>query len=153
MPSESRPQEDSDQKNLRISVKLDEFDHRVISKMAKNRDTSLSETMRNIVHQWIEGNPNLLKENYGVEIKEINEEIFIDTAELSYDKALKPIEIELIRELPEFFEMVELVSIEDLAEHFDVPVKSIKKIFFTHAKEIKSVGLNLIIREGKIFKE
>ncbi len=152
MPSESTNQEDIEEKKTRITVKLDDFDHRVINKMATNRNISLSNSMRNIVHQWIESNPDLLKKNYGVDIKEISDEIFSESASLALDKTLRKIEKDIIKELPEFFEIVEVVDIDDLADHFDVPNKIIKKIIFTHSKEIKKVGLNLKLKEGQIFK-
>ena len=154
MPSEDDSQEDNEQKNPRISVKIqDDFDYRVVNKMAKNRDMSLSGAVRDIVHQWILQNTETLSKTYNVDIDEINEEIFLDTATLSYDKELKPLEESLINELPGFFEMVEIVDIEDLAEHFEVPVKTVKKIIFSHANFIKKKGLNLTVREGKIYKE
>jgi hypothetical protein len=154
MPSKNDPSEDNEEKNPRIYVKIqDDFDYRVINKMAKNRDMSLSGAVRDILHQWILQNTETLKKTYNVDIDEVNEEIFLETASLSYDKELKPLEEALINELPGFFEMVEIVEIEDLAEHFEVPVKTVKKIIFSHANIIKSKGLNLTVREGKIYKE
>ena len=154
MPSKNDPSEENEEKNPRIYVKIqDDFDFRVINKMAKNRDMSLSGAVRDIIHQWILKNTDTLKKTYNVDIDEVNEEIFLETASLSYDKELKPLEEALINELPGFFEMVEIVEIEDLAEHFEVPVKTVKKILFSHANLIKSKGLNLTVREGKIFKE
>jgi hypothetical protein len=154
MPSKNDPSEDTEEKNPRIYVKIqDDFDFRVINKMAKNRDMSLSGAVRDILHQWILQNTETLKKTYNVDIDEVNEEIFLDTASLSYDKELKPLEEALINELPGFFEMVEIVDIEDLAEHFEVPVKTVKKIMFSHANVIKNKGLNLTVREGKIYKE
>lgn len=154
MPSEDDSQEDYEQKNPRISVKIqDDFDYKVITKMAKNRDMSLSGAVRDIVHQWILQNTETLSKTYNVDIDEINEEIFLETATLSYDKQLKPLEESLINELPGFFEMVEIVDIEDLAEHFKVPVKTVKNLIFSHANIIKNKGLNLKVREGKIYRE
>ena len=155
MPSETDNQEEKDRKNdnPRISVKIqDDFDYRVISDMAKKRKKSRSGAVRDIIHQWILSNTETLKKTYGVDIDEINEEIKLETASLVYDKELKPLEVKLIDELPEFFEMVEIVGIQDLADHFDVPIKTIKKIIYTHAKVIKSTGLNLTVKEGRIFK-
>ena len=154
MPSKNDPSEDNEEKNPRIYVKIqDDFDFRVIKKMADNRAMSLSGAVRDILHQWILQNTETLKKTYNVDIDDVNEEIYLDTASLSYDKELKPLEEALINELPGFFEMVEIVEIEDLAEHFEVPVKTIKKIMFSHANVIKSKGLNLTVREGKIYKE
>ena len=136
----------------RITVGLDDFDHKVVTKMSKNRKLPLSEVMRIIVHQWIEFNPELLKTNYGIDFKDITEEIQSESYQISIDKTLKKFEEGIIKELPEFFELVEDVSIEDLTEHFNVDNKAIKRIIFIHGKEIKKLGLNLKLKEGRIFK-
>ena len=151
MPSE--PQDETEEKPTRITVKLDEFDRKVVSKMAVNRNISLSNTMRNIVHQWIEDNSELLKKNYAIDVEEISEQIALETASIVLDKTLKPFEKDIIKELPQFFEMVDDVSLEDLAEHFDVSVKAIKNVIFIHSDKIKDAGLTLKYRGNRIFKE
>ena len=50
--------------------------------MSEYRDTSKSEIIRNIIHQWIEENPNTLKNNYAVDFMEINREIKVETEEI-----------------------------------------------------------------------
>ena len=138
---------------LRITVGLDGFDYRVVNKMALNRDLPLSEVMRFIVHQWIEYNPDLLKTNYGIDFKDITEEIQSDSYQISIDKTLKKFEEGIIKELPEFFELVEDVSIEDLTEYFNVDNKAIKRLIFVHGNKIKKLGLNLKLKEGRIYKD
>ena len=146
-------EEEKDSKNPRIYVKIqDDFDYRVVSYMAKKRKMSRSGAVRDIVHQWILSNTETLKKTYSVDIDMINEEIYLEDASLVYDKELKPLELKLIDKLPEFFEMVEVVLIQDLADHFGVPIKIIKKIIYTHAKIIQSKGLKLTVNEGRIFK-
>ena len=136
----------------RITFTIGEFDERVILKMAKKREVSKSEIVRNLIHNWIENNHDLLKNNYEIDFKEITEELQKDILKISLDKSLKPLEKDIIQELPEFFEIVEDVSIEDLAEHFDVDIKIIKRIIFTHGREIKKSGLNLVLKNNVIFK-
>ena len=153
MPSEPDNQEDVEEKQKRITVKLDEFDRKVVSKMTANRNTSLSHTMRNIVHRWIEDNPDVLKRNYGIDVGEISERLALETVNVLLDKTIKPYEKAIIKELPQFFEMVGDVSLEDLAERFDVNVKAIKNLIFTHSQEIKQVGLTLKYKENRIYKE
>ncbi len=126
----------------RITVGLDEFDYHVVSKMAANRKLSLSEVVRTIVHQWIEDSPDLLKKNYGIVFKEVTDELLSE----GYDTSL------IIKELPNFFELVETISIDDLADYFKVDTKAIKKIVYTHGKEIKKLGLNLVLKNDIISK-
>jgi len=153
MSSEPDIPQDAEDKQKRITVKLDEFDRKVVSEMSTNRNTSLSNTMRNIVHQWIESNPDVLKTNYGVDVKEISAQLALETASISLDKTMKPYEQAIIEELPQFFRIVDDVALEDLAEHFDVSVKAIKNIIFTHSEEINKVGLNLKYKGNRIYKE
>ena len=135
----------------RITAGLDEFDHKVVTRMARARSLSLSEIVRTLIHQWIESNPEILEKNYGISFKEITEEIYRESYEISLDKTLKPYERGIIDELPEFFEIVENVNIEDLSEHFNVDDKVIKRIIFTHGKELKNRGLNLKLKNNIIF--
>jgi len=153
MPSESEAQEEVEEKQKRISVKLDDFDRKVVSKMAINRNISLSSTIRNMVHQWIEDNSDLLKRNYGFDEEEISAQFALETASIVLDKSLKTYEKDIIKELPQFFEMVDDIALEDIAEHFDVSIKAIKNIFLTHGEEIKKIGLILKYRGDRIYKK
>lgn len=143
---------DEEKKKQRITVGLDDFDHKVITKMSLNRNLSLSEVVRTVVHQWIEYNPDLLKKNYNIDFKEITDELRQESYEISIDKTLKSFEKDIIKELPEFFELVENISILDLAEHFDVDKKVIKRLIFTHGKEIRKLSLNLTLKNDVIYK-
>ncbi len=144
--------DDEETKKKRITVGLDEFDHAVVSKMANNRRLHLSEVIRTIVHQWIEFNPDLLKKNYGIDLKEVTEELLRESYEISLDKSLKPFEEKIINDLPNVFANAEVISVHDLAEHFEVDDKAIKRIMFTHNKKIKELGLNLILTNDIITK-
>ena len=153
MPSESEAQEEVEEKQKRISVKLDDFDRKVVSKMAINRNIALSNTIRNMVHQWIEDNSDLLKRNYGIDVEEISAQFALETASIVLDKSIKTYEKDIIKELPQFFEMVDDIALEDIAEHFDVSIKAIKNIFLTHGEEIKKIGLILKYRGDRIYKK
>lgn len=142
MPSENKVQED---KTPRISVKLDEFDYKVINKIAENRDISLSKSISNIVHNWIESKPDILKENYGVDIKKITEEIALESISASVD--------EFIARLPQFFNLVEDISLEDLSDYLGVNIKAVKNLIFTQGEKIKKAGLNLKYKGDRIYKE
>jgi hypothetical protein len=142
MPSENKVQED---KTPRISVKLDEFDYKVINKMTENRNISLSKSISNIVHHWIETKPDILKKNYGVDIKKITEEIALESISASVD--------EFIAKLPQVFNLVEDISLEDLSDYLGVNVKAVKNLIFTQGDKIKKAGLNLKYKGDRIYKE
>lgn len=128
----------------RITVSLDIFDDKVINKMSEYRDTSKSEIVRNIIHQWIEDNPDTLENNYGINFKEINKEILVETR----DKSIEDLKAELLS----MKEMLKRISIEELADILEVDQKTAKKLIFEHGPELKEEGLNLQYNNGIIEK-
>lgn len=147
MPSNSSKEKENERKKPkmdRITVSLDDFDYSVVEQMAINRNLSLSEVMRNIVHNWIEYNPEILKRNYGVNVEEVTREIVAGSAEISIN--------DILNQLPKFFELVDDVSLGDLADYFEVSKKVIKKLIFEHSDEIKEIGLNLKYKGDRIYK-
>jgi hypothetical protein len=113
--------------------------------MAQNRNIPLSEATRIAVHSWIENNPEILKRNYGVDIEDVTEEIALESITDSVD--------EIIGKLPQIFNLVEDISLEDLAEHLRVNIKAVKNLMFTQGDKIKKVGLNLKYKGDRVFKE
>lgn len=126
----------------RITVSLDIFDDKVINKMSEYRDTSKSEIVRNIIHQWIEESPDLLEKNYGINFKEINKEIKLETSEKTME--------DLKEKLLSMKGMLKRISIEDLADILEVDQKTAKKLIFNYGPELKEEGLTLQYNEGII---
>ncbi|TFF87145.1 MAG: hypothetical protein EU549_05310 [Promethearchaeota archaeon] len=144
MPTKNTNESDKKKSKMdRVTVSLDTFDYKVVNQMASNRDLSLSEVVRNIIHNWIEFNPDLLEKNYGINVEEITKEIIAETTEIS--------EIEIINRLPKFFEIVEEVTIGDLADYFDVSKRFIKDLLFEKGEEIKNLGLNIKLKGETIY--
>ena len=81
MPSDSGKTSELTRRTFSLSA----FDEKVISLMAKKRKQSISETIRSLVHNWIENNPNLLKSNYDIDLTDITREIEIT----DYDQVIQ----------------------------------------------------------------
>ncbi len=128
----------------RVTVSLDEFDYKVISKMAKNRNIGLSEATRIVIHNWIETNPDKLRTNYGVDINELTEQIAL--------ASMIDSESEIIKKLPQIFQLVDDISLKDLADHLEINVKAVKHLFFTQGEKIKKLGINLKFKGDRIYK-
>jgi hypothetical protein len=143
-PNSSEENEKKKPKMDRVTVSLDEFDYKVISKMAKNRNIGLSEATRIVIHNWIETNPDKLKTNYGVNIEDLTEQIALASMIDSVN--------EIINELPQIFQLVDDISLIDLADHLEINVKAIKHLFFTQGEEIKKLGMNLKFKGDRIYK-
>lgn len=129
----------------RITVSLDEFDYNVISNMSNNRNISLSEATRLVIHDWIENNSAKLKDNYGVDVKTITQEIALASMIDNID--------EIIDKLPQIFQLVDDISLPDLAEHLKINVKAVKHLLFTQGERIRKSGLNLKYKGDRIYKE
>ncbi len=129
----------------RITVSLDEFDYNVISNMSNNRNIPLSEATRLVIHDWIENNSEKLKDNYGVDVKIITQEIAL----ASMIGNIK----EIIDKLPQVFQLVDDISLKDLAEHLKINVKAVKYLLFTQGDKIQKSGLNLKYKGDRIYKE
>ena len=128
----------------RVTVSLDEFDYKVISKMAKNRNIGLSEATRLVIHNWIETNPDKLKTNYGVDVKELTEGIALASMIGSVN--------EIINRLPKIFQLVDDINLLDLADHLEINEKAVKHLFFTQGEKIGKLGLNLKFKGDRIYK-
>ena len=145
LTNSSEENEKKQPKMDRITVSLDEYDYKVICNMAKNRNITLSETTRRVLHGWIESNSDKLKLRYGVDTNIITQEIalasMIDTIDEIFDK------------LPQVFQLVDDISLIDLAEHLEINVKAVKHLIFTQGDKIKKLGLNLKYKGDRIYKE
>lgn len=129
----------------RITVSLDEFDYNVIGNMSNNRNIPLSEATRLVIHDWIENNSEKLKDNYGVDVKIITQEIALASIIDNID--------EIIDKLPQIFQLVDDISLPDLAEHLKINVKAVKHLLFTQGDRIRKSGLNLKYKGDRIYKE
>ncbi len=143
--SSSEENEKKQPKMDRITVSLDEYDYKVICNMSTNRNLSLSETTRRVIHNWIEINSEKLKLRYGVDTEMITQEIALASMIGSVD--------EIINKFPLIFQLVDDISLIDLAEHLKINVKAVKHLIFTQAEKITKLGLNLKYKGDRIYKE
>jgi hypothetical protein len=141
MPSE--PKKSSDLS--RITFSLDAFDEKVINLMADKRKQSRSETVRNIVHNWIEGNPVLLKSNYDIDLTDITREIEIT----DYDQVIQ----ESIQKLVKYSDLFNEIEFDILAEQLDISRKLLREIIFDYKNKLEKMGVKLRIRGKLIIKE
>ncbi len=141
MPSDAKKTSDLS----RITFSLDAFDEKIINLMAKKRKQSRSETVRNLIHNWIEGNPNILKSNYDIDLNDITREIEIT----DYNQVIQSTIQNLIR-YSEFFNEIEF---DILAEQLEVSKKILRNIIFEHNNKLEKLGVKLRIRGKLIVKE
>lgn len=141
MPSDTKKTSDLS----RITFSLDAFDERVITTMAKKRKQSRSETVRNLIHNWIEGNPNILKSNYDIDLNDITREIEIT----DYNQVIQ----ESIQKLVRYSELFNEIEFDILAEQLEISRKILRNIIFEHKNKLEKLGVKLRIRGKLIIKE
>ncbi len=141
MPSDTKKTSDLS----RITFSLDAFDERVITLMAQKRKKSRSETVRNLIHNWIEGNPNILKSNYDIDLNDITREIEIT----DYNQVIQSTIQKLIR----YSELFNEIEFEILAEQLNVSRKILRDIIFDHKNKLEKLGVKLRIRGKLIVRE
>ena len=140
MPSDSKISSELS----RITFSLDAFDERVISQMAKKRKQSRSETVRSLVHNWIESNPNILKSNYDIDLNDVTREIEIT----DYDQVIQY----SIQKLIKYSELFNEIEFDILAEQLEISKKILRDIIFEYKNKLKKNGIKLRIRGKLIIK-
>ena len=141
MPSETNKSSDLS----RITFSLDVFDERVLNLMAGKRKQSRSETVRNLVHNWIENNPELLKSNYDIDLTDITREIEIT----DFNKVIQ----DSIQKLVKYSELFNEIEFDILAEQLDISRKLLREIIFDYKNKLEKLGVKLRIRGKLIVKE
>lgn len=141
MPSETKKSSDLS----RITFSLDAFDERVLTLMAKKRKQSRSETVRNIIHNWIEGNSNTLNSNYDIDLNDITREIEIT----DYNQVIQS----TIQKIVEYSELFKEIEFDMFAEQLKISKKILRDIIFDHKNKLEKLGVKLRIRGKLIVKE
>ena len=141
MPSETKKSSDLS----RITFSLDAFDERVLTLMAKKRKQSRSETVRNLVHNWIENNTNILKGNYDIDLNDITRDIEIT----DYDQVIQS----TIQKIVKYSELFNEIEFDIFAEQLKVSKKILRDIIFDHKNKLEKLGVKLRIRGKLIVKE
>ncbi|MFW9897274.1 MAG: hypothetical protein ACFFD7_15835 [Candidatus Thorarchaeota archaeon] len=141
MPSETQKTSEL----LRRTFSLSAFDEKVISLMAQKRKQSISETIRSLVHNWIESNPELLKSNYDIDLTDITREIEIT----DYNQVIQA----SIQKLVKYSELFNEIESDILAEQLGISRKLLREIIFDYRNKLEKLGVKLRFRGKLIIKE
>lgn len=148
MPSESESDLEKERKKPklpRLTVTLDLFSEKIITKMAGFKGTTKSEIIRDILSKWIEANPDIIKENYNVNYMDLRREIEMES-EL---RDLK----DIVKKLPIMFKRIKKkIEIERLADLLDINSKSLTNFILFQGDELQKEGLSLQVDGDFIIK-
>jgi len=145
-PSESDLEKERKKPKLpRLTVTLDLFSEKIITKMADFKGTTKSEIIRDILSKWIEANPDIIKENYNVNYIDLRREIEIE----SEIRDLK----DIVKKLPVMFKRIKKkIEIERLADLLDINSKSLTNFILFQGDELQKEGLSLQIDGDFVIK-
>jgi len=129
----------------RITFSIDTFDKRVLTLMAKKRRQSRSEMVRNLVHKWIENNPDILKSDYDIDLNDLAREIDIK----NYDHFIQA----TIQKLVEYSEFFNEIEIDILVEQLEISRKILRDIIIKYHAKLEKNGIKLRIKGKLIIKE
>ena len=113
--------------------------------MAKKRKQSRSETVRNLIHNWVEGNTNILKSNYDIDLNDVTRDIEIT----DYNQVIQS----TIQKLIKYSELFNEIDFDILAEQLKISRKILRDIIFEHKNKLEKLGVKLRIRGKLIVKE
>jgi hypothetical protein len=113
--------------------------------MAQKRKQSRSETVRSLIHNWIENNTNILKSNYDIDLNDITRDIEIT----DYNEVIQ----KTIQKLIKYSELFNEIEFDILAEQLEVSRKILRDIVFEHKNKLEKLGVKLRIRGKLIVKE
>lgn len=130
----------------RITVSLDKFSEKIITRMADFKGTTKSEIIRDVLSKWIEANTEIITNNYNVNYDDLRREIELESEE----RDIK----EISNKLPQFFKRIKnKIEIIRLADLLDINPKTLTNFILLHGDDIEKKGLNLQIDGDFITKE
>ena len=140
-----------DLESKRITVSVDEVTDKIIQNLIGVKGRSKSSVIYQIIRDWIEDNSDLILNNWGINFAAIRRQIISKYKELPIKIELTEKESHVIGRLAELFKTIKSISAKELAEELDIDAKALRKIIFTHTRELETAGLKLAYEDGKFF--
>jgi hypothetical protein len=134
----------------RITVNIDKLDHEIITNLIGVMGNSKSAIIAQIIKEWINQNSEKMMNTWEIDLAGIKRQILAEVKGIELEKELKDYELSIINKLPEIFDSVEEIELEELAELLGVNVLTVRKIIIFHKKRLEDVGLDLIYKSGTI---
>ena len=137
----------------RATVNLDKLDHEIVANLIGVIGNSKSAVISQMIKDWIKVNTDKLINTWEIDLPGIKRQIIAEAKGVSIDKELKQFEERVVEQLPDLFEAIESITVEEAAKMLDVAPFTLKKIIIYHAKSLVSKGLNLTYKDGSIINK
>ena len=106
-----------------------------------------------MIKEWINQNSDRIMKTWDIDLAGIRRQSLAETKGLSIKEELQDLDKEVIKQLPELFETINSINVNELAEIVDINQRTLQRIIFGHRKELLKLGLNLIYQDGLITKK
>ncbi|MFW9830063.1 MAG: hypothetical protein ACFFEY_21020, partial [Candidatus Thorarchaeota archaeon] len=114
---------------------------------------SKSAVICQMVKDWIKQNTEKLIDTWEIDLPGIKRQIIAEAKGVRVDKELKDFEENVVNQLPELFEAIESITIEEASKMLDIAPFTLKKIIIYHRKTLEANGLDLTYKDGSIINK
>ena len=137
----------------RVTINVDKLDHKIVKNLIGVIGNSKSAVVCQMVKDWITQNTERLINIWEIDLPGIKRQIIAEAKGIKIDKELKDFEESVVKQLPELFEAIESISIEEAAKILDIAPFTFKKIIIYHRKTLQEKGLELTYKDGSIINK
>lgn len=137
----------------RATVNIDRLDHEIVLNLIGVIGNSKSAVICQMVKDWIKQNTDKLINTWEIDLPGIKRQIIAEAKGIKIDKDLKDFEESVIEQIPELFEAIESISIEEAAKMLEIAPFTLKKIIIYHRKTLEEKGLELTYKDGSILNK
>jgi hypothetical protein len=137
----------------RATINIDRLDHEIVLNLIGVIGNSKSAVICQMVKDWIKQNTEKLINTWEIDLPGIKRQIIAEAKGVKIDKSLKDFEEGVIEQLPELFEAIESISIEEGAKMLEIAPFTLKKIIIYHRKALEEKGLVLTYKDGSIINK
>jgi len=137
----------------RATVNIDRLDHEIVLNLIGVIGNSKSAVICQMVKDWIKQNTDKLINTWEIDLPGIKRQIIAEAKGIKIDKDLKDFEESVIEQIPELFEAIESISIEEAAKMLEIAPFTLKKIIIYHRKTLEEKGLELTYKDGSIINK
>lgn len=142
-----------DEKNKRITVNLEDIDFKIVEALEGVIARKKASVISQMIKEWINQNSDRIMKTWDIDLAGIRRQSLAETKGLSIKEELQDLDKEVIKQLPELFETINSINVNELAEIVDINQRTLQRIIFGHRKELLKLGLNLIYQDGLITKK
>lgn len=141
-----------EEKNKRITVNLDDIDFEIVEALEGVIARKKASVITQMIKEWINQNSDRIMKTWEIDLAGIRRQVLAETKGLSIKEELKDLDKEVIEQLPELFETIKSINVNELAEIVEINQRTLKRIIFGHREKLMALGLNLKYENGLITK-